>query len=127
MNRKSALLLIAIVFMMASAAVAATPEDFKIKTARNLLELCTTPPDNPLQREAVHFCHGFLVGSVAYHMAQHSGPEGKPLVCFPDPGPSRNEAVTMFMDWLKAHPELMDERPVETEFRFLIEKWPCKR
>jgi hypothetical protein len=33
----------------------------------------------------------------------------------------------MFVDWLKAHPEFMDEKPVEAEFRFLVEKWPCKR
>ena len=32
----------------------------------------------------------------------------------------------MFIDWAKAHPQYMDESPVETEFRFLMETWPCK-
>jgi len=80
---------------------------------------CTTAPDSPIYKEAVHFCHGFLVGAIAYHLAENAGPEGKPLVCFPDPAPSRTEGIAMFVDWLKAHPEFMDEKPVEAEFRFL--------
>ena len=127
MKRKLALLLLTITFMLASVAGAATTEDFKVQTARALLDLCTTAPDNPIYKESVHFCHGFLVGAYAYHVAENSGPEGKPLVCLPDPAPSRSEAIAMFVDWLKAHPEFMDEKPVEAEFRFLIEKWPCKR
>jgi hypothetical protein len=31
----------------------------------------------------------------------------------------------MFIEWAKAHPEYLNEPPVETEFRFLIETWPC--
>jgi hypothetical protein len=30
------------------------------------------------------------------------------------------------MEWAKEHPQYMGESPVETEFRFLMEKWPCK-
>lgn len=127
MKRKLTFLLLTITFMLASVAGAATPEDFKVQTARALLDLCTTAPDSPIYKEAVHFCHGFLVGAIAYHLAENAGPEGKPLVCFPDPAPSRTEGIAMFVDWLKAHPEFMDEKPVEAEFRFLTEKWPCKR
>jgi Rap1a immunity proteins len=50
----------------------------------------------------------------------------KRLVCFPNPAPSRNEAVAEFVQWAKARPQHMNELPVETEFRFLMEKWPCK-
>ena len=127
MKRKLTFLLFTITFMLASVAGAATTEDFKVQTARALLDLCTTAPDSPIYKEAVHFCHGFLVGAIAYHLAENAGPEGKPLVCFPDPAPSRTEGIAMFVDWLKAHPEFMDEKPVEAEFRFLTEKWPCKR
>jgi hypothetical protein len=28
---------------------------------------------------------------------------------------------------MQAHPQYMNERPVETEFRFLTEKWPCQK
>jgi len=33
----------------------------------------------------------------------------------------------MFLAWAQAHPQYMNERPVETEFRFLTEKWPCQK
>jgi hypothetical protein len=127
MKRKLSFLLVAFTFLLASVATAANPEDFKVKTTKALMDLCTTAPDSPLYKEAIHFCHGFLVGAYSYHVAENSGPQGKPLVCFPDPQPTRTEAINMFMDWLKAHPELMEDKPVESQFRFLIEKWPCKR
>ena len=58
-------------------------------------------------------------------VAQASGPEGKRMVCPPDPPPSRNASIAMFIEWAQAHPEYLNEPPVETEFRFLIETWPC--
>jgi hypothetical protein len=42
-----------------------------------------------------------------------------------EPRPSRDETVAMFVDWAKDHPQYWDEPAVETEFRFLMETWPC--
>ena len=105
---------------------AVTEADFEAKTTQNLLNLCTAPASDPRYREAIHFCHGYLVGAYHYHLAQTDGEGGKSLVCFPTPAPSRNEAIRMFITWAQAHPQYMNERPVETEFRFLTEKWPCQ-
>jgi hypothetical protein len=69
----------------------------------------------------------YLVGAYHYHVAHTSGEGGKPLVCFPTPAPSRNEGIRMFIAWAQAHPQYMNEPPVETEFRFLTEKWPCQK
>ncbi len=126
MKRKWALFLLVITFLSVSVAGAATPESFRVETARDLLKLCSTAPSNPLYKEAIHFCHGFLVGAYAHHEAKNSGPEGRLLVCLPDPAPSRNDMVFMFVDWLKAHPQYLDEKPVDAEFRFLMEKWSCR-
>jgi len=79
-----------------------------------------------MAKEAIHFCEGYLVGAYAYYDEENNGPKGQPMVCFPNPPPSRDAAVAMFVEWAKAHPQYMDERPVDTEFRFLMEKWPCK-
>ncbi|SEM14107.1 hypothetical protein SAMN04489760_10535 [Syntrophus gentianae] len=100
--------------------------DFRVETTQNLMNLCTTAPDDPLYPQAINFCHGYLVGAFAYYEATTSGPKGIKLVCPPEIRPSRNETIKMFIDWCKAHPQYMNEKPVETEFRFLIEKWPCK-
>ncbi|MEN8690046.1 MAG: Rap1a/Tai family immunity protein [Desulfobacterales bacterium] len=102
-------------------------EDFQVKTTKDLFDLCTAPDNEPLASHAIHFCHGYLVGAFHYYAASVAGPEGLPLVCPPDPRPSRNETIGMFIQWVKDHPQYWDELPVETEFRFLIEKWPCER
>jgi hypothetical protein len=128
MKSKFFVLLLAATFTAPALAGAAmvTDKDFKVKTTQNLINLCTASADDPMREQAIHFCHGYLVGAYAYYEAEFSGPDTKPSICLPNPKPSRNEAIGMFVDWAKAHPQYMNEKPVDTEFRFLMEKWPCK-
>lgn len=106
---------------------AVTEKDFEMKTTQDLMNLCTVAPDDPLYQQAINFCHGYLVGAYQYYAAAAAGPEGVTLVCFTEPYPTRNAAIGMFVEWAKAHPEFMQEKPVETEFRFLMETWPCQK
>ena len=105
---------------------AVTTQDFEVKTTGNFLNLCSASSDDPYYTAAINFCQGYLVGAFHYYVAENTGPDKKPMICFPDPAPTRNEAIKMFIDWAKAHPEYMNEKPVETEFRFLMTTWPCK-
>jgi hypothetical protein len=127
MTRVSIGLLLVIVILLPGFAGAASEKDFEVQTTENIVNLCTAAPDDPLYHQAVNFCHGYLVGAFHYYEAQTSGPEAIKFVCPPDPRPSRNETIDMFIEWVKAHPQHMKETPVETEFRFLMEKWPCKQ
>jgi hypothetical protein len=121
-----ALFLVALVNPRLAGAV--TDEDFQVKTTQNLLNLCTVPVSDPRAQEAIHFCHGYLVGAYQYHIAETGGPDiTRRLVCIPPSGVTRNEAIAMFVEWAKARPQFMNESPVDTEFRFLIEKWPCRK
>jgi Rap1a immunity proteins len=126
MNRKLLRLLCLATLLMPVLAGAVTEEDFEAETTQSLLNLCTVSADDPRHKEAIHFCHGYLVGAYDYHIAERSGAGLQPMVCLPTPHPSRNEAISLFVAWAKAHPQYMGERPVEAEFRFLIETWPCK-
>ncbi|MDD5319551.1 MAG: Rap1a/Tai family immunity protein [Methylococcales bacterium] len=110
---------------LASSAV--TEDDFKAKTTRNLINLCTVSPQDKHYEQAIHFCHGYLVGAYQYSLAESLDDPNKSLVCFPEPKPTRNEAIALFVAWTQKHPQFMSEMPVETEFRFLTEKWPCKK
>jgi len=127
MKRLPAGFLLAVACLAPGLAGAVSEEDFKAKNTRAVLNLCTASPDDPSYSSAIHFCHGYLVGAFQYHQAENAGPEGKHMVCFPNPAPTRDEAIRMFVTWAKAHPEHMNETAAETEFRFLMEKWPCKR
>ena len=127
MNRKLSALLIVIALLMPGLGLASDQADFEVKTTQNLMNLCTAAPSDPNYQAAIHFCHGYLVGAYAYYAAEHASPNAKHLFCLPDPAPSRNDALAMFLEWAKAHPQYMSEKPVDTEFRFLAEKWPCKK
>ena len=104
-----------------------TEDDFIALKTQNIINLCTASPEDPHYREAIHFCQGYLVGAFHYYAAQSANQPELQLVCYPNPRPSRNVAIGMFVAWAKKHPQFMNELPVETEFRFLNEKWPCKK
>jgi hypothetical protein len=127
MNRKLAVFLVLVSFVMPGLARGVDQADFEVDTTQNLMNLCTAPSSDPLYKEAIHFCHGYLIGAFDYYKAAIEGPGGKRLVCPPNPAPSRNEAITLFLEWAKVHPQYMGDEAVDTEFRFLMEKWPCKR
>ena len=110
---------------LASSAV--TEEYFMVKTTRNLINLCTASPQDQHYGDAIHFCHGYLVGAYHYSIAASSNDPKKSLVCFSEPKPTRNQSIDMFVAWTMKHPQFMTEMPVDTEFRFLTEKWPCKQ
>jgi Rap1a immunity proteins len=126
-TRVLAALFLAAALAVPGVAFAVTDEDFEVKSTRSLLSLCTASTEDPRYREALHFCHGYLVGAFHYYLASVSGPKAKRLVCPPDPPPTRNATITAFIAWAQAHPQYMGEAPVETEFRFLTETYPCKR
>jgi Rap1a immunity proteins len=126
MSRKWVTVLFFVTVLNAGVAAAVTEEDFEVKTTRNLLNLCAVSADDPRAKEAIQMCQGYLVGAYDFHIAESAGPGGGRLVCIAEKSVTRNQAVAMFVEWLKAHPQYMNEAPVNTEFRFLTEKWPCK-
>ncbi len=127
MKQKVILLVLVAALILPGLAGAVTEEDFKVKTTQNLINLCTASANDPYRDKAIHFCHGYLVGAYDYHVTENSGPDGVMGFCLPDPPPSRNTAISMFVEWAKAHPQYMGEKPVDTEFRFIAETWPCKK
>jgi len=126
MRSKTFSVLFVMVFLLPVFAGAVSENDFEVQTTENLINLCTTPVDDPLHNHAINFCHGYLAGAYHYYEAISSGPKGIQLVCLSDPSPSRNDAIAMFIEWVKTHPQHLGDKPVETQFRFLMEKWPCK-
>ena len=55
-------------------AFAVTDGDFEVKTTRSLLNLCTVSAEDARHKEALHFCHGNLVGAFHYYLATISIP-----------------------------------------------------
>lgn len=102
-----------------------TAEHFQVRTTADLLTLCAPAQNDPLAVQAIHFCHGYLIGAIHYYLASDDAAARR--VCLPQPPPSRDAGVAQFVSWARANPQYLQERPVETEFRFLETTWPCRR
>lgn len=126
LKRLSCLALLTLLFAGSANAIV-TEDDFVARKTQNIINLCTASPQDTYYREAIHFCQGYLVGAFHYYASQSANDPTLQTVCYPNPRPSRNVAIGMFVAWAKNHPEFMNELPVDTEFRFLNETWPCKK
>jgi Rap1a immunity proteins len=109
------------------AGAAVTDEDFALSTTQNLVNLCSVSASDPRAKEAIQMCEGYMLGAYHYYLATNSGKNDMRLVCMPSPTPSRNEVAAMFVGWAKANPQYMKEAPVDSEFRFMSARWPCKK
>jgi hypothetical protein len=110
-----------------AAAQQLTADNFLARTTADMVALCAPAPSDPMAAEGIHFCHGYLIGAYHYHLGATGGHEGTSRVCLPNPAPSRDAGVAQFVSWARAHPQYMNDRPAETEFRFLEATWPCRR
>jgi hypothetical protein len=101
--------------------------NFQVTTTGDLVRLCEAAPTDPTGIAALHFCHGFAVGAYQYHQIAAAAEKKPPLFCEPTPRPSRNEAVTGFVSWATQNPAAMNTPPVEGIFRYLAQRYPCRR
>ena len=102
--------------------------DFTLKTTEDLYRVCSTAPDDPLRREAINFCEGFLLGVVSYHDAVTDRKQLKPFICYPETA-TRDQGIQAFIDWAASHQQdrkFMNDPPVVGAVRALAAKWPCK-
>ena len=127
-NRWSAcLLLVAFVTLgQAAPAPAITAEEFRLRSGADVVALCATPTSDALYAAAIHMCHGFGAGTYQTLVALTRHDKLQPIVCPPEPPPSRNETVGRFLDWAKRNPQHLTEPAVETMGRFFVTEFPCR-
>ncbi len=124
--RRTWLVLVLAVGLWPLLSAAVVRDHFLARTTQDFVEVCSTDESDPLHAAAIGFCQGFLLGAYQYYLAVTSVPGGKPFVCLPDPPPTRVEGLQMFLAWARENPQYMGELPVESLFRFLTAKWPCR-
>jgi len=115
----------AVVLLTPRAGYAATEANFGARTTGDLVELCTAAPDNATGTAAVNFCQGFALGAVLVEMQNMAAFRGPKLFCMPNPPPSRNEALSEFVNWARVSPDRMSIPSTDGLFRFLSERYPC--
>ena len=117
--------LAAAIALTASAHAAPPPDHYRVHTAGELARVCGTQSSAADYATAIAFCHGVLAGAYGYFEA--STPAADRFICPPKPAPTRAQVANGFVDWAKAHPQLMTDSAIDTLFRYAAQAFPCKR
>jgi hypothetical protein len=116
-------LLLAVAALGVGPAAAITSDEFALRSGADVLALCSTPASDPLYTAAIHMCHGFGAGTYRTILALTA--RLGPVICPPDPSPSRNEVVRRFVEWGHANPGSLAEPAVDVLARFFMTQFPC--
>lgn len=102
------------------------PINFEVRNNADLVAVCSTQTSDPNYVAAIHFCHGFAIGYYRYYESlMREGKYFNPIFCIPD-GVTRNQAVSAFVSFSKAHPDYDQAMVGDAVMKFLVETYPCK-
>jgi len=101
-----------------------TLEDYQLETSGDLLDICTLDQSHANYWEARGFCLGYFTGGIHLQDALAAAPNFERIACAPA-NATRNDVVAVFVAYARAHPEYLDERPMDTVFRAVNDEWPC--
>jgi hypothetical protein len=102
-----------------------TLDDYQLRTSGDLLDICALDSSNSQYWEARGFCLGYFAGGIDLHEAL-AGANDFPRLACPGGRVTREEVVETFVTYAQAHPEYLGERPMDTVFRAVIDRWPCE-
>jgi hypothetical protein len=101
-------------------------EDFAVRDAGSLADLCSTAESSPLYPEARQHCYGFIAGAAALYRELIAAERLPRLVC-PEGEPTADEARETFTAWIAANPGARSEKAIDGLFRAASAKWPCPK
>lgn len=107
-----------------SAQAAVTEEHFQVRTAADLVALCSAEESDQLMTPAVVFCHGFAVGVYQTLLDQQAAMPAR-LFCVPNPAPTRTEAIAAFVTWAKTSPTVLSQGAPDAILGYLSQRFPC--
>ena len=99
-------------------------EDFTVKDAGSLADLCSTGESSALYPEARQHCYGFIGGAAALYRELIAAERLPRLVC-PQGQPTAEEAREAFVAWIGRNPGARSEKAIDGLFRAASTKWPC--
>jgi Rap1a immunity proteins len=111
--------------MLSFAVHAADSNTFQVRTADDLVRVCSLAPDDPLYKNAMGLCHGVLLGAWGYYESTVTAEER--FVCSPNPTPTRAAVMDGFVVWAKSNSQHMNDVPVDALFRYLAGTYPCAK
>ena len=118
-------LILVAALMLSGVAVAADTNTFQVRTADDLVRVCSLTPEDPLYKNAMGLCHGVLLGAWGYYDSTVSA-ENR-FVCAPNPKTTRAAVMSGFVTWAESNSQYMNDVPVDALFRYLAASYPCAK
>jgi hypothetical protein len=102
------------------------PDNFVGGRTSDLAALCAAGPNDPVVRDAVNYCHGFLMAVGQFHAeVTREGARIRPFFCLPNPRPSVSDITGGFVAWARANPQFAGTSAVEGVVRYGTATFPC--
>lgn len=102
------------------------PDNFVGGRTSDLAALCAAGPTDPMVRDAVNYCHGFLMAVGQFHAEMtREGARVRPFFCLPNPRPSISNITAAFVSWANANPQFAGTPAVEGVVRYATSAFPC--
>ncbi len=109
--------------LLAASATFATPANSEVIATGALASMCK----NTANAAEQNFCHGYSQGVYDMYLASRHPKRNPPFVCFPSPGPSRNDVISAFVGWVENNGQLSKMPAADSMMRFLAGIYPCKK
>lgn len=118
---------LALAGLLASPAPAADTEAFVIDTAGDLARLCAVQREHPNYLQALHMCHGYLVGVHHFHAALAAAMD-RGVYCIEtvEPRPTRDEVVADFAAWALETPGAAEREAIDAVLDWAAAAYPCQ-
>lgn len=113
--------------LLPGVARAVEQQDFAVKNAGQLANLCAAKPGERDGVAADNFCHGFTQAAVDMKLTQERESKQPRSICFPNPVPKRSATLDEFVTWVRAQPNRLSAPPTEAFLRFMSERFPCSK
>jgi hypothetical protein len=109
--------------LLAASATFATPANSEVIATGALVSLCK----NTANAAEQNFCHGYSQGVYDMYLASRHPKTNPAFVCFPNPGPSRNDVISAFIGWAENNAQFSKMAAADSIMRFLTGTYPCNK
>lgn len=105
--------------------LAATPENFHVRSAADLVAICSSVPNDNVSSAAAGFCQGYVVGVYrTLEEIQAARPSAR-MFCTAQSATTRTEAINAYVSWASARSDELSKAPMESIADYLSATYPC--
>ena len=109
--------------LLVASATFAAPANSEIIATGAIVGMCK----NKANAAEQNFCHGYSQGVYDMYLASRHPKNNPAFICFPNPGPSRNDVISAFVGWAENNAQFSKMPAADSIMRFLAGTYPCKK